>query len=229
MDKAISVSLSCWVHLDRQGDTTMPILVLSRQVGTITRWELINWTQPGLPDSNFRVSLRGATREYRPQAINAGQQRIRARMMGLLTSGPLTAGLAEICRRTRIPPNYEFSGYIFGNGSIPRVYTDRDRGAASVPPVPTGTVIGYAHSHPTPEELFAPPSAGDYDSLSFPQYPIQLVVEMHGRTWGQFNGRLCTWLGTINSTGVFQPQTHQPTNQRVYQVISYDQLLLERG
>ncbi len=204
----------------------MPLLQLSRQVGTMDLWEQTNWTQPGLPNRNFRISLRGGTAEYRPQPITPGQQAIRVRMIGLLNAGPLVSGLAEIGLRTRVPPNYEFFAYILGDGRIPRFYSARDRDHAAVPPVPSGTVIGHVHTHPTPDALFAPPSAGDYGS-SFAQFPIQLVLEMHGRTWGQFDGRLCTWLGTISPTGVFQPQSHQLTNQRVYRVISGGQLRME--
>ncbi len=207
----------------------MAFLELSRRVGTMDLWEQTNWTQPGLPDRNFRISLRGSMAEYRPQPIDPSQQALRQRMIGLLTAGPLVSGLAEIGRRTRVPPNFEFSGYISGNGTIPRIYSIRDRGSAPVPPVPVGPVIGYVHSHPTPAALFAPPSADDYTVLSFAAFPIQLVLEMDGRTWGLFDGRLSTWLGTIISTGVFQPQTHGPTNQRVYRVISEDQIRMERA
>jgi hypothetical protein len=208
----------------------MAYLELSRRVGTMDLWEQTDWTQPGLPDRNFRISLRGGMEEYRPQPIDPSQQALRQRMMGLLTARPLASGLAEIGRRTREPPNFEFSGYILGNGTIPRIYSIRERGSAPIPPVPSGPVIGYVHSHPTTAVLFAPPSADDYPTvLPFATFQIQLVLEMDGRTWGLFDGHLCTWLGTIGSTGVFQPQTDGPTNQRVYRVISGDQIRLERA
>lgn len=205
----------------------MAMLELSRRVGRINLWEQTDWVQPGLPDRNFRISLRGATAEYRPQPIAPSQQAVRIRMMNLLSAGALVSGLAEIASRTREPPNYEFSGYIFDDGRIPRVYSDQDRGAAPVPPIPPGAVIGYVHSHPTPAALFAPPSADDFTVLAFDTYPIQLAMEMSGRTWGLFDGRLCAWLGTIGRDGVFHAQRHAQTNQRVYRVISHDQLLLE--
>lgn len=113
-----------------------------------------NWTQPGLPDGSFRVSLRGATAQYRSLRIEAAQESTRLRMLSLLNMGPLVTDLVEMRRQTRIPPNYEYCAYNFDDGRLADNLWGEDRGSAPVPLVPAGNVIGYVHSHPTPSALF---------------------------------------------------------------------------
>jgi hypothetical protein len=208
----------------------MAVIFMQNEAGA---WRRVDWRGPGLPDEDFRVSLREGTREYRPQAIAPAQQSVRQRILALLTSqGHLATGLADLMRRTRQPSGDEgrrdfpeVRAYFFPDGQ-PTAIVEGNQGGVATGTPPAGTV-GYVHTHPVPGNLMAPPSSGDYD-LSFGRVPLQLVLEMGGRLWAAYQGRLCSLLGAVSAAAEFQRLNHTPTLQRVYQVVSPDQVRARR-
>ena len=194
---------------------------------SLSSWRQVNWVSNDLPTVRFRIGLPGGNAEYRPEAISATNLTTRQRVLSMLRTSedPLWVNLQDIIQRTRSAGGIEHSAYILANGS----FAGRQSGSGFHAPVgqrPSGSIVGFLHTHPVSAQNLAPPSANDF-CLPFGNLPIQLVAEMGGRIWELFEYGYSSLLGTFDSNSLFTPLTNTVSAGLVYRVVSTDQLRME--
>lgn len=193
-----------------------------------------------LPPGPFRIYARGSKAEYRPRRMNETHTERRNQMIDLLTApeGHLARGLHELAARTR-RNRLEHGAFILSDGRLGETVVGTIN-YVDVPEERPADAVGFVHTHPRPCDVITPPSGNDHGMLSFPDSPLQLVIEAIAteppaadgrcyRVWGVLEPRHATLLGYLEPESGFRIlNAEDPTSERAYAIIDEDQLSMEQ-
>ena len=138
----------------------------------------------------------------RPQALNASQQQLRSRMIGMLNTTSLGVQIVQLLVTPTVSTRNEHDAYIRQDGTLIGIHEGRGYGIDHHNPPAGSSPVGYVHTHPASTQI-RPPTVGR-DWLNSVRFPVQLMVESRpGRVWGLISPNLACVLGLVGRSGTF--------------------------